>query len=160
MKILVLYFSKGGNTRRLAEAMVEGVNSVAGAEAVLRKTDQVTKDDFILADAIIAGSPVYFGTMAAQLKQVFDDFVSVRKKMENKVGAVFTTSGDVTGGKETTMFSIIQALMIYGMIVVGDPMDATGHYGVSCVGKPDEKNLEYGRLHGKRVAELAIKVKL
>ena len=160
MKILVLYFSKGGNTKRLAEAIVEGVNSVTGAEAVLRKTEQVTKDDFIGANAIIAGSPVYFGTMAAQLKQVFDEFISVRKKMENKIGAVFTTSGDVTGGKETTMFSIIQALMIYGMIIVGDPMAATGHYGVSCVGKPDEKNLEHSRLHGKRVAELALKVKL
>lgn len=158
MKILVLYFSKGGNTRRLAEAVTEGVNAIAGAEAVLKKTDQVTKDDFLEASAIIAGSPVYFGTMAAQLKQVFDEFVSVRKKMENKIGAVFSTAGDVTGGKETTMFSIIQALMIYGMIIVGDPMAATGHYGVSCVGQPDEKTLENGRLLGKRVAELAIKV--
>ncbi len=158
MKILVLYFSKGGNTRRLAEAVVEGVNAIAGAEAVLKKTDQVTKDDFLEASAIIAGSPVYFGTMAAQLKQVFDEFVSVRKKMENKIGAVFTTSGDVTGGKETTMFSIIQALMIYGMIIVGDPMTATGHYGVSCVGKPEEKTIEQGSLLGKRVAELALKV--
>jgi len=158
MKILVLYFSKGGNTRRLAEGVVEGVNAVAGAEAVLKKTDQVAKDDFIESSGVIAGSPVYFGTMAAQLKQVFDEFVSVRKKMENKIGAVFTTSGDVTGGKETTMFSIIQALMIYGMIIVGDPMAATGHYGVSCVGQPDEKTLENGRLLGKRVAELAIKV--
>ena len=135
MKILVLYFSKSGNTRRLAEAVVEGVNAITGAEAVLKKTDQVTRDDFLEASAIIAGSPVYFGTMAAQLKQVFDDFVSLRKKMENKVGAVFTTSGNVTGGKETTMFSIIQAFMIYGMIIVGDPMAATGHYGVSCMGK-------------------------
>ncbi|NNK84472.1 MAG: flavodoxin family protein [Desulfobacterales bacterium] len=158
MKILVLYFSKGGNTRRLAEAIVQGVNAIAGTEAVLKKTDQVTKDDFLEASAIIAGSPVYFGTMAAQLKQVFDEFVSVRKKMENKIGAAFTTSGDVSGGKETTMFSIIQALMIYGMIIVGDPMAATGHYGVSCVGQPDEKTLENGRLLGKRVAELAIKV--
>jgi NAD(P)H dehydrogenase (quinone) len=158
MKILVLYFSKGGNTRRLAEAVTEGVNAITRAEAVLKKTDQVTKDDFLEASAIIAGSPVYFGTMAAQLKQVFDEFVSVRKKMENKIGAVFSTAGDVTGGKETTMFSIIQALMIYGMIIVGDPMAATGHYGVSCVGQPDEKTLENGRLLGKRVAELAIKV--
>jgi len=158
MKILVLYFSKSGNTRRLAEAVVEGVNAITGAEAVLKKTDQVTRDDFLEASAIIAGSPVYFGTMAAQLKQVFDDFVSIRKKMENKVGAVFTTSGDVTGGKETTMFSIIQAFMIYGMIIVGDPMVATGHYGVSCMGKPDEKTMERGRLLGKRVAELALKV--
>ena len=158
MKILVLYFSKGGNTRRLAEAVIEGVNATAGAEAVLKKTDQVTKDDFLESGAIIAGSPVYFGTMAAQLKQVFDEFVSVRKKMENKIGAVFSTAGDATGGKETTMFSIIQALMIYGMIIVGDPMAATGHYGVSCVGQPDEKTLGNGRLLGKRVAELAIKV--
>ena len=158
MKILVLYFSKGGNTRRLAEAVVEGVNVIAGTEAVLKKTDQVTKDDFLESSAIIAGSPVYFGTMAAQLKQVFDEFVSVRKKMENKIGAVFSTAGDATGGKETTMFSIIQALMIYGMIIVGDPMAATGHYGVSCVGQPDEKTLGNGRLLGKRVAELAIKV--
>ena len=158
MKILVLYFSKNGNTRRLAEAVVEGVNAITGAEALLKKTDQVTRDDFLEASAIIAGSPVYFGTMAAQLKQVFDEFVSVRKKMENKIGAVFSTAGDATGGKETTMFSIIQALMIYGMIIVGDPMAATGHYGVSCVGQPDEKTLGNGRLLGKRVAELAIRV--
>jgi len=158
MKILVLYFSKSGNTRRLAEAVAEGVNAITGAEAVLKKTDQVTRDDFLEASAIIAGSPVYFGTMAAQLKQVFDDFVSIRKKMENKVGAVFTTSGNVTGGKETTMFSIIQAFMIYGMIIVGDPMAATGHYGVSCVGKPYKKTMEQGRLLGKRVAELALKI--
>ncbi len=158
MKVLVLYYSKGGNTRRLAEAVAEGVNQVDGAEAVLKKTDTVTKDDFLECAGVIAGSPVYFGTMAAQLKAVFDDFVSTRKKMENKIGAAFTTSGDVTGGKETTMFSIIQALMIYGMIIVGDPMAATGHYGVACVGKPVEKTVEQGMLLGKRVAELALKV--
>ncbi len=83
---------------------------------------------------------------------------NIRKKMENKVGAVFTTSENVTGGKETTIFSIIQAFMIYGMVIVGDPMAATGHYGVSCVGKPDKKTMEQGRLLGKRVAELALKV--
>ncbi len=158
MKVLVLYFSKGGNTRRLAEAVAAGVNDISGAEAVLKKTDQVTKEDFLEASAIIAGSPVYFGTMAAQLKQVFDEFVSVRKKMENKIGAAFTTAGDVTGGKETTLFSIIQALMIYGMIIVGDPMAATGHYGVSCVGNPEEKTLEHGRLLGNRVAKIALKL--
>ena len=158
MKVLVLYFSKGGNTRRLSEAVAAGVNEISGAEAVIKKTDQVTKDDFLEASAIIAGSPVYFGTMAAQLKQIFDEFVSVRKKMENKIGAAFTTAGDVTGGKETTLFSIIQAMMIYGMIIVGDPMEATGHYGVSCVGKPEEKTLEHGRLLGNRVAKIVLKL--
>jgi NAD(P)H dehydrogenase (quinone) len=92
--------------------------------------------------------------MAAQLKQILDDFVGVRRKMENKVGAAFTTSGDPTGGKETTMLSIIQAMLIYGMIVVGDPLSATGHCGTACVGAPDGTAQENGRQLGQRVAEL------
>ena len=154
MQVLVLFYSKGGNTRKLAEAIAEGVESVDGVQALLKKTTDVTKDDFINSAGIIAGSPVYFGVMAADLKRVFDDFVSVRKKMENKVGAAFATSGDPTGGKETTMLSIIQCFLIYGMIVVGDPMDATGHYGTACVGPPDVSAAENGRKLGKRVAQL------
>ncbi len=159
MQVLVLYFSKGGNTRRLAEAVAKGVDSVNGVEAVLKSTEEVAKDDFVNSAGVIAGSPVYFGVMAAELKKVFDDFVSVRKKMEGKVGATFTTSGDATGGKETTMLSIIQCLFIYGMIVAGDPMSATGHYGVACVGAPDEKTSENGEKLGKRVADLCLKLK-
>ncbi|MBW1922279.1 MAG: NAD(P)H-dependent oxidoreductase [Deltaproteobacteria bacterium] len=155
MKILVLYYSKGGNTRKLAEAVAEGILQVDGAEVVLKRTDEVTPDDFLEAEGIVAGSPVYFGVMAAQLKDVFDRFVGVRKRMEGKVGAAFATSGDATGGKETTMMSIIQALLIYGMVIVGDPMSATGHYGVACVGAPDQKALENGAKLGRRVAELA-----
>jgi NAD(P)H dehydrogenase (quinone) len=158
MQVLVLYYSKGGNTRRLAESIAEGVGSVEGVTPVVKKTEDVTKDDFVNAAGIIAGSPVYFGVMAADLKRVFDEFVGIRKKMEGKVGAVFATSGDATGGKETTMFSIIQCLLIYGMIVVGDPMDATGHYGVACVGAPDEKTAENGRKLGRRLAELCRKL--
>jgi len=87
MTVLVLYYSKGGNTRRLAEAIADGARSVADTDVVLKRTDEVTKEDFLAADGIIAGSPVYFGSMAAQLKAVFDEFVSVCKKMEDKVGA-------------------------------------------------------------------------
>lgn len=158
MQVLVLYFSKGGNTRKLAECIAEGVESVSGVKAVLKSTQDVTKDDFTDSAGVIAGSPVYFGVMPAELKRVFDEFVSVRKKMENKVGAAFATSGDATGGKETTMMSIIQCFLIYGMITVGDPMDATGHYGVACVGAPDDKVATNGRKLGKRVAELCLKL--
>ena len=154
MNVLVLYYSKGGNTRRLAEAIIEGVGQVDGVEAVLRHTRDVTRDDFVAADGPIVGSPVYFGTMAAQLKRVLDEFVGVRRKMENKVGAAFSTAGDASGGKETTIMSIIQALLIYGMIIVDDPMSATGHYGTSCVGAPDATTRENGHLLGRRVAEL------
>lgn len=158
MQILVLYFSKSGNTRKLAEAIAKGVEEIEGVKAVLKKTSEVTKEDFSASEGIIAGSPVYFGLMAAELKKIFDDFVGVRKKMEGKVGAVFATSGDPTGGKETTMMSIIQVLLIYGMVIVGDPMSATGHYGVACVGEPDAKTEDNGIKLGIRVAELAKKL--
>jgi NAD(P)H dehydrogenase (quinone) len=158
MQVLVLYYSKGGNTKKLAEAIASGVNSVSGAKAVLKTTQEVTKEDFLSSAGMIAGSAVYFGLLAADLKRVFDEFISVRKKMENKVGAAFATSGDASGGKETTMMSILQCFLIYGMIVVGDPMDATGHYGVSCAGSPDEKTIHNGQKLGRRVAELCKKV--
>jgi len=136
MQILILYFSKGGNTKKLAETIAKGVENVEGVSAVLKNTVEVTKEDFVNSHGIIAGSPVYFGLLAAELKKVFDEFVGTRRKMEGKIGAAFATSGDPSGGKETTMMSIIQAMLIYGMVVVGDPLSATGHFGVSCVGAP------------------------
>jgi NAD(P)H dehydrogenase (quinone) len=158
MQILILYYSKGGNTRKLAEQIAQGVENVAGVTGVLKTTDEVSKDDFIASSGVIAGSPVYFGSMAAQLKQIFDDYVGVRKKMEGKVGAAFATSADPSGGKETTMLSIIQVMLIYGMVIVGDPMAATGHYGTACVGAPDRGTAENARKLGRRVAELALKL--
>jgi len=155
MNVLVLYYSKGGNTKRLAEAVAEGVDSVENVRAVLRNTDEVSKDDFLTSEGIIAGSPVYFGSMAAGLKKIFDDYVGIRKKMEGKVGAAFSTSGHPSGGKETTMMSIIQCLLIYGMVIAGDPMSASGHYGAACAGKPDTETLENGRKLGARVAQIA-----
>ena len=157
MQILVLYFSKGGNTRKLAEAVARGAGMVDGTQVVLKHTDDVTKEDFVNAQGIIAGSPVYFGLMAAELKSVFDRFVGVRRKMENKIGAAFATSADPSGGKETTMFSIIQAMMIYGMVIVGDPMSATGHFGTACVGAPDKAAEENAAKLGRRVAEMVHK---
>ena len=157
MKVLVLYFSKGGNTAKLAKNIAKGVEA-GGAEAVLKTTDDITKDDFLNAAGVIAGSPVYFGIMAADLKRIFDEFVSTRRKMENKVGAAFATGGHHTGGKETTMMSIIQCMLIYGMIIVGDPMDASCHYGVGCIGTPDDTAAGDGFKLGKRVAELCAKL--
>ena len=153
MKILVVYYSRTGNTEMLARAIAEGVRK-EGIECVLKRANDVKREDFLEADGIIAGSPVYFGSMASELKKVFDEFVDIREEMEDKIGAAFATSGDKSGGKETTLLSIIQAMLIYGMIIVGDPMDATGHYGVSCTGRPSSRDLENARKLGKRVANL------
>ncbi|HVO83361.1 MAG TPA: NAD(P)H-dependent oxidoreductase [Syntrophobacteria bacterium] len=153
-QVLVLYYSRTGNTRKLAEAVGQGVESVEGVRSLLRSTEEVTREDFLESAGIVAGSPVYFGTMAAELKKIFDDFVGIRKKMENKVGAAITTGGDASGGKETTLISIIQAMLIYGMIIVGDPISASGHYGVACVGAPDAGARHNAEKLGARVASL------
>jgi NAD(P)H dehydrogenase (quinone) len=158
MQVLILYYSKGGNTRKLAEAIAHGVENVDSVKALIKNTDEVLMEDFLSSQGVIAGSPVYFGTMSANLKKVFDETISIRKKMEGKIGAAFATSHDATGGKETTIMSILQAMLINGMIIVGDPMSATGHYGVACAGAPDERTSENAMKLGARVAELAKKL--
>jgi len=157
MQILVMYYSRTGHTKKLAEEIAKGVQEVQGVKCVLKQVSEVKKEDFVTSDGIIAGSPVYFGTMAAELKEVFDKYVGIRRKMEDKIGAAFATSADPSGGKETTIFSIIQALLIYGMIIAGDPLDATGHYGIACTGAPDKKTAANAAKLGRRVAMLAKK---
>ena len=159
MQVLVIYFSRSGNTKKLAEDIAAGVKQIDGVSCAVKSASEITREDFLDADGIIAGSPVYFGTMAAEMKEVFDKFVGVRKHMEGKIGAAFATSGDPAGGKETTMLSIIQAMLIYGMVIVGDPLDASGHYGVSCIGAPDKRTSENAAKLGKRVAMLVKKLR-
>jgi NAD(P)H dehydrogenase (quinone) len=158
MNILVLYFSKTGNTKKIAEEISKGIEEIKDVKSIIKSTSEITKKDFESCNGIIAGSPVYFGTMAAELKDIFDKFVGIRKKMENKIGAAFATSADNSGGKETTLISIIQAMLIYGMIIVGDPLEATGHYGVACKGYPDDMTINNARKLGKRVALLSKKL--
>lgn len=159
MQVLVMYYSRTGNTKKLAEEIARGVREVKDVKCVLKPVSEVTREDFLIPDGIIAGSPVYFGTMAAELKEVFDKFVGIRSQMGDKIGAAFATSGDPSGGKETTIISIIQAMLIYGMIIVGDPLDATGHYGVSCAGAPDKQTAQNAVKLGKRVALLVKKLR-
>jgi NAD(P)H dehydrogenase (quinone) len=150
-EILIVYYSRSGNTEKLAKAVAEGVREGRGNPA-LKSVDEVDINELPEYDGIIAGSPVYFGTMAAELKKFFDESVVVRKKMVNKVGAAFATSAHRTGGKETTIISILQAMLIAGLVIVGDPLETGGHYGAA---GSDEVGLKEGRALGKRVAELA-----
>ncbi|MDH7598520.1 MAG: flavodoxin family protein [Sedimentisphaerales bacterium] len=154
MQVLVTYYSRTGNTKLLAEEIAKGVRQVGQVDCVVKPVAEVKKEDLLASDAIIAGSPVYFGSMAAELKRMFDQFVGIRRQMADKIGAAFVTSGHPTGGKETTLLSILQAFLIYGMIVVGDPLDASGHYGVACVGAPDQVTCQDAIKLGRRVASL------
>ena len=159
MNVLVVYHSKTGRTMAMAGAICEGAGSVDGITPVLRSVEEVTEQDFVDSAAVIAGSPVYFGTLSAELKGIFDRFIGTRRQMLGKVGAAFTTGNHHTGGKETTLLSILQALLIYGMIVVGDPLETGGHYGIAAAGDPTPEALDDARRLGVRVAETVLKLR-
>ena len=67
-RVLVTYYSRGGNTARMAEAVAKGAREVSGTEVEARPIAEVTPDDLLGYDGIVMGSPVYFGTIAAELK--------------------------------------------------------------------------------------------
>ncbi len=143
-KVLVLYYSSYGHIEQMAQAVAEGANSVAGAEATIKrvpetvpediqqkagfKTDQageVIQDPNELADydAIIVGTPTRFGNMAGQMRNFWDQTGGLwfNGKLIGKVGSAFVSTGTQHGGQETTLTSIHTTLMHHGMVIVGVP---------------------------------------
>ena len=152
-QVLVIYFSATGNTKKMAEAVLEGASSVEASRCRLKPVDQVTNDDWLSADAIIVGSPTYFGQMASRIKRMFDITEKIYGQLEGKVGGAFTTAGGAGCGHETTNMSIITAMLVSGMIVQGTTRGP--HFGPFAVGEPRESDLQAARDLGVRVAELA-----
>jgi NAD(P)H dehydrogenase (quinone) len=155
-QVLVAYFSATGNTKKMAEAVVEGVRSVQGIECVLKTAAQVSNDDWLAADGIIVGSPTYFGLMASKVKRMFDITEKIYGQLEGKVGGVFTTAGGAGCGHELTNMSIITAMLVCGMVVQGTTQGP--HFGPFAIGAPGEKELKTARDMGARVAELTRKL--
>ncbi len=155
-QILVTYFSSTGNTKALAEAVAEGVRSVAGVACVLKTVSQTTNEDWLAADGIIVGSPTYFGQMASRVKQMFDVTAAIYGKLEGKVGAAFTTSGGAGCGHEMTNMSILTAMLVAGMVVAGTTQGP--HFGPFAVGMPQPADLQRAREMGARVAALTKKL--
>jgi NAD(P)H dehydrogenase (quinone) len=156
-KILVVYYSRTGNTEKMASAVAEGAEQISGVKVTAKKVEQTTLKDLLKADGIIIGSPVYYGLMASQIKTLIDKSVKIHGKLEGKVGAAFTSSGGTGTGAETTLLSILQAMLVHGMIVQGRSGDK--HYGAAAVGSPSKKELEHCKQLGKRVASLAAKLR-
>jgi NAD(P)H dehydrogenase (quinone) len=156
--LLVVYYSQSGHTKTLAQEIARGAEG-HDIQAKVKKVEETSNDDLRQADAIIVGSPVYFGNMAAPIKELFDRSVAIRGSLRNKIGAAFATSGHPSGGKETTIMSIIQAMLIHEMIIVGDPISSGGHYGATALGAPDQEAINQGRALGAHVAELVNRLK-
>lgn len=151
VKALVAYYSRGGNTRKMAEA-VAGSLKKEGIGTVLKDVKDVSVDELPGFQAIIIGSPTYYGTMSADIKKLFDDSVKFHGKLEGKIGAAFSSSANLAGGNETTVLDILKAMLIHGMIVQGDPQG--DHYGPAAIGAPDDRALKECARLGLRVAKL------
>jgi len=156
-KVLVVYDSKTGNTEKMAFAVAEGAKQIKGVEVIVKRVDQTRVKDLSKADGIIMGSPTYYGQMSAKLKVIIDESVKIHGKLEGKVGAAFTSSGGTATGAETTILSILQAMLVHGMIVQGRADNK--HYGAAAVGSPRKKGLESCKELGKRVASLVVRLK-
>lgn len=154
-KILVVYDSKSGNTEKMALAVAKGAENVGGVEVNVKKVEQTTNSDLVAADGIIVGSPAYFGQMSGKLKAFIDQSVEVHHKLEGKVGAAFTSSGGTASGAETTLLSILEAMLIHGMIVQGG---VGPHYGAAAKGAPKKEDLAECETLGKNVAQLVKKL--
>ncbi len=103
-------------------------------EVICERVENVGIDILLESHGIIVGSPTYFGLMSSQIKEFFDNSIKVYGKLEGKVGGAFTSCK--TGGGETALKSIIDAMFVHGMIVRG--YCKGNHYGPIAIGSPDE----------------------
>jgi len=155
-KMLIGYYSRTKHTEHMAEAVAEGARRVAGVAVDTRRVSDISAGDLLGYDAIVLGSPTYYGTMAAEIKQLLDESVAFHGQLEGKVGGAFSSSANVGGGNETTVLDILKAMLIHGMIVQGSP--SGDHYGPVAIGDVDERSGRECRKLGKVVAELAVRL--
>ena len=160
--VLVLYYSRGGSTRELAQLVANGIESVAGAEAKIRTVPSVSPVneavepaiphsgdayaetvDLEQCDALVLGSPTRFGTVAAPIQHFFDQTTTewLNGALRDKPAGVFTSSSSLHGGQESTLLSMMLPLIHHGMIMVGIP------FGTSPVGHTSTGGTPYGASH-------------
>lgn len=163
--VLVAYYSATGHTALMADAVGEGARSVRGSEVRVLSVDKVSHADILWADALIVGSPVHAANVSAPVIG-FLNSLPLDGQMRDKLGAAFVTAGGISAGEETVQLSILRAMLVYNMIVVGGPewQEAFGASAVtgeapfedtSKVATVDSLFLGKGTKLGKRVAELA-----
>ena len=189
-EILILYFSKYGSTELLAREIANGVDSVEGVSSKIRTVpsipisneenddipDQgppyIEKQDLFDCDGLILGSPCRFGNMAAELKYFLDNTTNewLNNALTEKPAGVFTSSGSMHGGQESTLLTMAIPLLHHGMLLTGIPFsekelsttrEGGTPYGPSHVSdektrkilSPDEVSL--ARALGKRISRIA-----
>lgn len=152
LKVLIVYYSRTGNTEAMARAVAEGAKG-EGLEAEVKRVDYTTTHDLMSADAFVFGSPCYFGYMAGILKDFFDRNLhsAILKNLEGKPAAAFVSDGETDGGKDALLS--IERIMAYFLLEkVAD--------GVVNQGKPGKTKIEECKKLGMALARAAKKKKL
>lgn len=192
-KILVLYFSRNGTTAEMANHIARGVEAVNEVEAIVRTVPDVssvcektaesipvhgaiyaTLEDLKQCDGLALGSPTHFGNMASPLKYFIDSTTEIwfSGALVGKPAGVFTSTGSMHGGQESTLLSMMLPLLHHGMLILGLPYTETAlrettsggtpygpsHLSLDQTGLTDhEKNL--CRTLGTRLAKTALLLK-
>lgn len=157
-KILILYYSKSGNTQKMAECILEGATSVEGNEIRLRSVSEASADDLLWCNGIAVGSPTQYGLVAGDMMKFWEQNSDLWMKLDGKIACAFSSSGGVGGGAELACQSILTLLINFGMLVFGVTdyvaHQQTLHYGAVQAGEPrSEKEIDSCRRLGRRLAE-------
>jgi NAD(P)H dehydrogenase (quinone) len=168
------------NLRQVGELIpkeiYEKIPQVMKAKEMQKDIPIATLEDLIKADAVLFGSPTRYGNMCAQLRQYLDTTgpLWAKGQLIGKPAGLFCSTSTPHGGQETTLITMMLTLLHHGMIIVGIPyseqrlFSTTGGgspYGASSVSgpkadkSPTEDDLELAKALGKRVAEIARKLK-
>lgn len=194
ISILILYYSRHGSTKAMAQAIARGIETLPNTEAVLRTVPAISAnceateptipqegdiycslDDLKQCDGLILGSPTRFGNMAAPLKYFLDSTINtwLNGDLIGKPAGVFTSTGSMHGGQESTLLTMMLPLLHQGMILVGVPYSEnhlhttqTGGtpYGPSHTGIDKQSKLSIEETDicvnfGKRLANIASKLR-
>ena len=157
-KILVLYYSKDGNTSKMAKYVAEGTRKIPDMDVRLKSVTEAGIDDIRWCDGIAVGSPTHLGTVSAEMKKFWEDILPLWQKVDGKIGCAFSSQGGWGGGAELTCQAILTILINYGFLVFGvtDYVDHqyTGHYGAIQPGEPREnREIDACIRLGQRLAE-------
>ena len=154
--VLIIYYSRSGNTEKMAELVAEGLKKEKNIEVEVKPVQECRVEKLLDADGIVIGSPTYYGSMASEVKKLLDDSIKLHGKLDGKIGGAFSSSGNIGGGNETTIMDILKGLLIHGMIVQGTPKG--DHYGPVSVGEPDKRSKRLCTEYGQRIARLVLRM--
>ncbi len=200
MKVLIVYYSTYGNVFKMAKLVAEGVRDIKGAEPVIRTVPElipesiiqsredmkagkemqkevpfVTHDDFRAAGAVAFGTPTRFGNVSSQLKNQIDQLTSLwlSGELEGKLAGIFTSTGSLHGGQETTILTLMAPLLHLGFILMGVPYSVKELFSTRAGGSPygpghvagqdnkreiDHDEAAICRAFGRRLAQIGLQL--